>query len=74
MTDCQQVTIELHQYLDRELTRDEACEVEAHLARCPSCYELERFESGVTQLVRRDCGADRAPAHLRDRLLSMPRT
>ncbi len=74
MTDCQETIRDLYQYLDRELTMEEACEVQAHLSRCPSCYELERFESGVIKLVRRDCSSEKAPAHLRERLLSVPRS
>jgi mycothiol system anti-sigma-R factor len=72
MTDCRETVEQLYQYLDRELTPEEAREVQAHLSRCPSCYELERFESGVIKLVRRDCGSEKAPRRLRERLRSMP--
>ncbi len=74
MSDCNEVTERLYEYLDRELTTDEVCEVQAHLSRCPSCFELERFESGVIRLVRRRCGSERAPEHLRERLLTVPRS
>lgn len=68
MTDCRETTKQLYEYLDRELTPEEACEIQAHLSRCPGCFELERFESGIIKLVRRDCGSERAPAGLRERV------
>ncbi len=74
MSDCNEVTEQLYEYLDRELTMEEVCEVQAHLSRCPSCFELERFESGVIKLVRRECGSERAPESLRERLLTVPRS
>lgn len=73
MSDCQEVTHNLYQYLDRELTQEEAREIQVHLNRCDSCFELERFESGVIKLVRRDCGSEKAPDHLRRKLAQVPR-
>lgn len=73
MIDCDDTIQNLYQYLDRELTADEASAIEAHLARCPGCFELERFESGVIKLVKRDCGSERAPRRLHDRVRAIAR-
>jgi len=70
MRDCQDVARELHEFLDRELTDQEAHLIELHLERCPKCYQLERFETGVIKLVRRDC-EEAAPEHLKARIRSM---
>jgi mycothiol system anti-sigma-R factor len=58
----------LQQYVDRELTDQEACEVQAHLNACPPCLQLFHFESGLRRLVRRAC-SEAAPDSLRARIL-----
>ena len=72
MKNCRDVISELYPYLDRELTAGELIEVEEHLRRCPGCLELVRFEAGVLKLVKRDCGSEKAPDHLREKLLAIP--
>lgn len=74
MSDCQDVGQHLYQYLDRELTPEEARDIEAHLDRCDPCFQLERFESGIIKLVRRDCGSEKAPDHLRKKLAQVTRS
>ena len=69
--DCREVAEELYLYLDRELAPDEVRQVARHLQRCPGCFELTSFESGVMKLIRRDCGAERAPEELKQRLSSL---
>ena len=70
--DCRDAGERLYEYLDRELSVEEACEVSAHLARCPGCWELVRFEGGVIKLVRLECGSESAPQRLRDRVSLIP--
>ena len=74
MSNCEEVTKELHEYLDRELSLEEAEQVDRHLQRCPSCYQLVMFESGVIKLVRRDCSTVSAPEHLKSRLRAIVRS
>lgn len=71
MKDCNEVSRELYEYLDRELMPDEVSRIDGHLKRCPSCYDLVQFESGVIKLVRRDCGSEKAPEHLKARIRSI---
>lgn len=71
MKDCNEVARELHAYLDRELVPGEVAQVGEHLRRCPDCFELVRFESGVLKLIKRDCGAERAPDCLREKLVAI---
>ncbi len=74
MTNCQDVASELHEYLDRELSPEEAERLERHLELCPTCYQLVMFESGVIKLIKRDCGAETAPQSLKNRIRSLLRS
>jgi mycothiol system anti-sigma-R factor len=70
--DCRDVIDELYLYLDRELTPEETRHIEEHLNACSPCFELVRFESGVSKLIKRDCGSERAPERLKERLAAIP--
>jgi len=66
--DCVEIQTRLEQFVDRELSTDEAAEVQAHLDRCPPCVRLYHFETGMRRLVRRAC-CESAPDSLRARIL-----
>jgi len=48
---CKEVFERLQDYLDRELTKDEVLQVEAHLADCKMCSSEYTFEQGVLRYV-----------------------
>jgi len=66
--DCNEIQARLEQYVDRELSTDEAAEVQAHLDRCPPCVRIYHFEGSMRRLVRRAC-SELAPESLRARIL-----
>jgi mycothiol system anti-sigma-R factor len=66
--DCMEITARLEQYVDRELSSDEAAEVQAHLDECPPCLRVYQFEHGMRRLVRRAC-SESAPPSLIARIL-----
>jgi len=65
--DCMEITARLEQYVDRELSSDEAAEVQSHLDQCPPCLRIYQFETGMRRLVRRAC-SEAAPPSLVTRI------
>ncbi|GAA4834001.1 hypothetical protein GCM10023221_08190 [Luteimicrobium xylanilyticum] len=65
--ECEHVAEHLWEYLDSEMTEDDAARMRAHLAHCSPCLAELSLDELVRQLLRRSC-ADRAPATLRARL------
>ncbi|MGC5167809.1 mycothiol system anti-sigma-R factor [Luteimicrobium sp. DT211] len=65
--ECDHVVGHLWEYLDSEMTEDDAVRMRAHLAHCSPCLAELGLDELVRQLLRRSC-ADRAPATLRARL------
>ena len=65
--ECDHVVEHLWEYLDSEMTEDDAARMRAHLAHCSPCLAELSLDELVRQLLRRSC-ADRAPATLRARL------
>ena len=71
-TDCAEILDRVYLFLDRELDDGQIsyAAVEQHLDECAPClskYDLERV---VTFLLARSCGCERAPAELRQRVLT----
>jgi len=66
--DCVEIKARLEQFVDRELSSDEAAEVQAHLDACPPCVHLYHFEVSMRRLVRRAC-CESAPESLREKIL-----
>ena len=62
----------LQPYLDRELTKEEQREAEAHLAGCPVCSKAYRFEERLRRYVR-ECCSEQAPPELREKLAAISR-
>lgn len=56
------------QYIDGELDVDATDEFQHHLAQCRECFSEAEFERRLKEMVRRACGAERAPERLRERL------
>lgn len=68
MINCQEAARKLYEYLDRQLTDEEAAEVLAHLERCPPCQDHFRFEQGVLTRVNQACREVEVPASLVERV------
>ncbi len=68
MDNCREAVARLNQYLDRELNSDEQEVVKTHLAHCPPCLDLFRFEENVLTFVGNRCRETMAPPALRDRV------
>jgi mycothiol system anti-sigma-R factor len=56
------------QYIDGELDVASTDELQRHLGQCRECFSHAEFERRLKEMVRRACGAEQAPAHLRERL------
>jgi anti-sigma factor (TIGR02949 family) len=67
-TTCEETFRRLDDYLDRQLTADEARLVEEHLHECAACSREFVFEASVIQAVRRKLRRLSAPPALVDRI------
>jgi mycothiol system anti-sigma-R factor len=67
-TDCREVLAEVYLYLDLECANGRREVIQRHLDECLPCLREYGIEQEVKQLVGRCCGAETAPAELRERL------
>jgi anti-sigma factor (TIGR02949 family) len=63
--ECEHVLARVHEFLDHELDTATGDEIRAHLSDCEPCLDRFDVEQAVKSLVKRCCGNDKAPAHLR---------
>ncbi|NLC58318.1 MAG: anti-sigma factor [Armatimonadetes bacterium] len=68
---CLGVMQALDDYLSRELTPEEARQVDEHLELCELCMSHFQFERALVMHIRKKAQEVRAPATLRARVLSM---
>lgn len=68
---CAEAFRRLDDYLDRELSADEAAEVEAHLRMCAACAREYSFEASVLNDVRAKVRRVQAPDSLRNSVLEL---
>ena len=68
---CYETVARLHLYIGRELTVDEVAIVQQHLTDCPYCECRFHFDMRVTRLVHERCTIEKAPAHLREKVLQL---
>ena len=67
--DCSQALYRMSEYLDGEMTADDAREIAEHLTECVPCLEEHEREQIVKQLIRRSCAQESAPATLRTTIM-----
>ncbi len=67
-SDCDDILTEVYLFLDLECSDDRRTVIQMHLDECSPCLREFGIEQEVKALVARCCGADRAPAELRERL------
>ncbi|MFD2758483.1 zf-HC2 domain-containing protein [Gulosibacter faecalis] len=72
MTDCgcDKARQELEEYLRNEICSMDRDVIKEHLATCEDCSGEAHVNQMITQVVRRSCNEDVAPADLRDRVLA----
>lgn len=70
MTDCgcEKAKAELEEYLHNELRKEEAADIQEHLARCADCSTEHLVGRTLTDAVQRAC-KETAPEDLRDQVL-----
>ena len=71
---CRQISQRLSLYVDRELDPASSIEVLRHLEQCRPCSSRVEFEHRLRELIRRSCGREAAPPHLRMRLRRLLRS
>lgn len=69
--DCAKALARLCEFLDSELDSADADEVRAHLAACEPCMDTFDAEEALKRLVKRGCGEEKAPEHVRVRVMSV---
>jgi mycothiol system anti-sigma-R factor len=67
-TPCREVLGEVYLYLDLECSEERRALIRHHLDECSPCLRQFGIEHEVKALVARCCGAEQAPAELRERL------
>lgn len=72
--DCRTALAKLYQFLDHELADADADTIRAHLDACEPCLEEFGAEEHIRALVKRCCGAPRAPETLRVRITQVTTT
>ena len=65
---CQECLDQMWQYIDGELDLASSDELQRHLAQCRECFSQAELERRLKEMMRRACGGEQAPAHLRERL------
>jgi mycothiol system anti-sigma-R factor len=68
--ECEEVLNRLWEYLDHELTREEAVAVGAHLSDCPGCYPDLCCDRAFLELLARQRAGCSAPPTLVARVRS----
>jgi anti-sigma factor (TIGR02949 family) len=68
--ECEQVLERMYEFLDQELDTATGDAIRHHLAACEPCLDRFDVEQAVRTLVRRRCGGDVAPTHLRQKIIT----
>ena len=70
MTDCgcEKAKAELEEYLHNELRKDDAADIQQHLATCSDCSAEHLVGRTMTEVMQRAC-KETAPEDLRDQVL-----
>ncbi len=70
---CLKAIEQLWQYLDHELDGESSSDLQRHLQECRGCFSKAEFERQLRALLRRSCGEEQAPTHLRERVIKLLR-
>ena len=67
---CSEVLRDVWKFLDDEMDPANRARVQQHLDECSPCLEEAGLERKLKELLHRKCGGDRAPEHLRQRVVA----
>ncbi|MFZ0226210.1 MAG: mycothiol system anti-sigma-R factor [Mycobacterium sp.] len=67
--ECAEVIAEVWTLLDGECTAETRAKLRKHLEDCPPCFQLYGLEERIKGLIATKCSGEKAPQHLRERLL-----
>jgi mycothiol system anti-sigma-R factor len=67
--DCAAVMAEVWTLLDGECTPETRDKLRHHLEACPGCLRHYGVEERIKKLIATKCGGEKAPEHLRQRLM-----
>ena len=70
-TECEHVLDRIYEFLDHELDSASSDEIREHLVGCEPCLDRYDVEQAVKTLVNRTCGGDKAPTHLRSKVMGL---
>ena len=68
--ECEQVLERMYEFLDNELDTATGDAIRHHLAACEPCLDKFDVEQALRALVKRRCGGDVAPTHLRQKIVT----
>lgn len=67
---CDDLSTDLHYYIDNELDEAARAELEAHLSGCSSCHNKVQFHLRLKQEIKRQAAPERAPDALRAKIMA----
>jgi mycothiol system anti-sigma-R factor len=67
---CEEAVKRLQEYIDKELDRASAEQVEKHLDLCRICCDHMEFEKNMKSLVQESCFQAKAPQFLMQKILN----
>lgn len=67
--DCSEMLYRMMEYLDGEMTDDDARHMAMHLNTCGPCLAEHDLDQMLRKLVQRSCSQERAPAELRTTIM-----
>ncbi|MDN5796113.1 MAG: mycothiol system anti-sigma-R factor [Intrasporangium sp.] len=69
-TDCSEALLRLFEYLDGEMSPEEALRIRAHLDECGPCLKEYDLDTSMKALVKRACSREPAPDSLRTTIMT----
>lgn len=67
--DCSQALYRMTEYLDGEMTSEDAREIAEHLTTCVACLTEHDLDQVLKELVQRSCACESAPPTLRTTIM-----
>lgn len=65
--DCEAVAHHIFEYLDSEMTQEDAEKMRTHVAECDPCLAELSIDELIKRVLKRSC-QEKAPSQLRDRI------
>jgi anti-sigma factor (TIGR02949 family) len=67
---CERALERMYEFLDNEIDTASGDAIRKHLTECEPCLDRFDMEQAVKAVVRRCCGGEHAPEHLRTRIVT----